>query len=121
MTREEIRSKAKQRRIKEVARNKMLILLIVTFVIVIGSIVYGTIFASAHASSGESDMQYKYYKSIVIEEGDSLWSIASEYCDEHYTDTQTYIDELISMNQLKSNKIYAGQHLVVAYYDNQFK
>ncbi len=121
MTREEIRSRAKQRRIKEVARNKMMILFVVTFLIVLGSVIYGTIFASAHAGSEESDMQYKYYKSIVIEEGDSLWSIASEYCDKHYTDTQAYIDELVSMNQLKSNKIHAGQHLVIAYYDNQFK
>lgn len=121
MTREEIRSRAKQRRVKEVARNKMMILLIITFVIVIGSIVYGTIFASAHAGSEEADMQYKYYKSIVIEDGDTLWSIASEYCDEHYADTQDYIDEIISTNQLKSSQIYAGQHLIVTYYDTQFK
>ena len=116
MTREEFRFRVKQHRVREVARNKMMILLTVTFFIVLGSIIYGTIFASAHVGSEESDMQYKYYKSIIIEDGDSLWSIATAYAD-HHTSTKACMNEIIALNKLTSRTIHTGQHLVVPYYD----
>lgn len=59
---------------------------------------------------------HKYYKSIVIEKGDSLWSIAEEYMSEEYEGIEEYIKELKSMNGLKGDTIHSGQNLVVAYY-----
>ncbi|MBQ8558946.1 MAG: LysM peptidoglycan-binding domain-containing protein [Tyzzerella sp.] len=121
MNRQEIRYKAKQRRAREVARKRMFLLLAAVLLIVIGCIVFGSIFSSAQASAEESGIEYKYYKSIVIEEGDTLWSIAKEYRTDAYSSTQEYIDKLIELNDLSSDTIHAGQHLVVAYYDKEFK
>ncbi|MEE1314598.1 MAG: LysM peptidoglycan-binding domain-containing protein [Faecalimonas sp.] len=121
MTRQERRVRARCRREKEVARKKMILLFSVALCIVIGSIIGGSLFASAKGSSTDYDTRYKYYKSIVIEDGDSLWSIASEYYDMTKESKQDYIQELVSTNKLASDKIHTGQHLIVAYYDNQLK
>ena len=88
--------------------------------IVIGCVVFGSIFSSAQASAEESGIEYKYYKSIVIEDGDTLWSIAKEYCTDYSVDTQDYIDEVKELNNLSSNEIHQGQHLLIAYYDTQY-
>lgn len=58
----------------------------------------------------------KYYTGIQIKEGDSLWSIAEEYVSEEYDSIQEYIEELKRVNQLDSNVIYSGRHLIVSYY-----
>ena len=55
-----------------------------------------------------------YYKSIEIEKGDSLWDIAQEYKADNES-TASYIKALMSLNNLTSDTIHEGQHLVVAY------
>ena len=122
MNRQESRNRAKQKRAKVVARRKMILLLTTVLLITIGSIVFGSIFSSAQSSAEESGIQYKYYNSIEIKKGDSLWSIANEYCeDEYYDNTKDYVIELKEINNLKSEKIHYGQRLIVAYNDSEFK
>ncbi|SHI31291.1 LysM peptidoglycan-binding domain-containing protein [Parasporobacterium paucivorans] len=65
--------------------------------------------------------RYKYFTSIRIEEGDSLWSIASEYVSEEYDGVEEYISELKSMNNLTGDTIHYGQNLIVAYYSDEIK
>ena len=59
----------------------------------------------------------KYYKTITVQQGDSLWSIAKEYKSGDYRTVQDYVDELKSMNNLGSDQITAGNKLVVAYFE----
>ena len=66
--------------------------------------------------SGNAVVLTKYYKTITIEPGDTLWSIAKEYKSGAYKTTQDYVDELISMNHLHSDAITSGQKLIVAYF-----
>lgn len=66
--------------------------------------------------TGEAVALTKYYKTITIEQGDSLWSIADEYKSGDYRTVQDYVNELKSMNNLHSDQISAGQKLVVAYF-----
>lgn len=98
-------------------RRRMILLLMALFVITIGSIVCGTIFSSAKEPATNIP-QYKYYKSITIQQGESLWSIAEDYRTDAYDDTREYIDEVIELNNLHSETIHEGQHLVIAYYDS---
>lgn len=58
----------------------------------------------------------KYFKCISIETDDTLWSIADEYITEEYSSVQDYIDEVMSINNLNSDKIYSGATLVIPYY-----
>lgn len=57
----------------------------------------------------------RYYTSIKIEQGDSLWEIASRYKSGSES-TAEYIDEIITMNQLSSEQITAGKSLMIYYY-----
>lgn len=66
--------------------------------------------------TGEAVKLTKYYKTITIETGDSLWSIADQYRSGEYRTTKDYVEELRLMNGLHSDRIQAGQKLVVAYF-----
>lgn len=67
------------------------------------------------------DNEYKYYTSITIEYGDTLWSIANQYMDkEHYTRT-SYISEIKSINHIKDDYIQEGKLLILPYYSNEYK
>ena len=116
MTVQEREEKVTMIKKRQIAKRRMILLLAALFVITVGSIVCGSIFSSAKDSATDIP-QYKYYKSITIEQGDSLWSIAQEYRSDTYEDVQEYINELVQLNGLTSMTIHEGQHLVVAYYD----
>lgn len=64
---------------------------------------------------------YKYYTSIEIQEGDTLWSIACQYADEEFISITEYIEELRYMNQLSSDRIFEGHYLTISYYSEQYK
>ena len=59
----------------------------------------------------------KYYKTIVIQQNDTLWSIAEQYCGKNSgaEDRWNYIAEIKKINQTGS-KIKAGMNLIVPYY-----
>ncbi len=59
----------------------------------------------------------KYYKSIRIDEGDSLWSLASVYSYEGYQNEDEFIAEVKSVNHLHSDCIHSGEYIVVPYYE----
>ena len=47
----------------------------------------------------------RYYTSVEVSPGDSLWSIAERYLDDHYKDHQKYISEVVSINHLEDDSI----------------
>lgn len=57
-----------------------------------------------------------YYVSIRVEEGDSLWSIASRYAPKSPMDIREYIHTLKQINQLRDDTIHTGHYLMVVYY-----
>ena len=121
MNKQEIRYRSNRRRQRALAKRRMLLLLTTLLLITIGKIVFGSCFSFAKDNESSANQQFKYYKSIMIEAGDSLWSIAEEYKTEHHESTQDYIDDLVVLNDLSSETIHAGQYLMVIYYDTEFK
>lgn len=70
------------------------------------------------AKSDRENTSCKYYKSITVSESDTLWSIAERYMDkEYYESVPEYIREVMQINTLKSDAIYADAHLIIPYYD----
>lgn len=55
------------------------------------------------------------YETIEIEKDDTLWGIASEHMSAGQ-DIRSYIIEIRSLNQLTSDTIYEGQHLIIPVY-----
>lgn len=56
--------------------------------------------------------------SILIQPGDTLWSIANEYYSEEYEDLTSYIDEIKTSNGLSSDKIHSGNYILIPLYNN---
>ena len=58
----------------------------------------------------------RYYKSVEIQEGDSLWSLAKEYREGGSLSAKEYVEELKKMNNLREDTIHTGQYLTVVYF-----
>ncbi|RGY95266.1 LysM peptidoglycan-binding domain-containing protein [Clostridium sp. AM58-1XD] len=93
------------------------LLWLLTVITITSSVFFGhSIF---NAMAGEEQGRFsRYYKSIQIKDGDSLWSIAGEYRENSRMSTDEYVDELRSMNRLKNDTIHTGQYLTVVYFED---
>lgn len=79
------------------------------------SILFGTI----HTQAAPAETTHKYYTSIEVESGDTLWEIAGEYISDEYSSMNEYITEICSINHISKDEIRAGQCLVLPYYSTE--
>ena len=77
-------------------------------------------FISNAKSKQMEDIEFKYYKSIVVEEGETLWSIASENMGADYEDKNSYINEVKQMNGLIDDQITIGSYIIIPYFSYEF-
>lgn len=98
-----------------VVRSQKRILAITIIIIISLGVLLGT-GIHAFASSDRTATSYKYYKSICIEEGDTLWDIADKYIAGTDISHDDYIREICELNQIYKNEIHAGEYIVVSYY-----
>lgn len=111
---------ARRIRICRIRRN-FLISIAAVLLVITGVIIGSSLLASSKANASNEAILYKYYTSIEVQPGDSLWSIADTYRNEDTENHEEYIAELVSMNHLKTKTIHAGDYITVAYYSNEFK
>ncbi|MCF0228101.1 MAG: LysM peptidoglycan-binding domain-containing protein [Parasporobacterium sp.] len=78
--------------------------------------VIAVLVSSGNETMADEDNAVKMYTSVSIEPGDSLWSIAVEYIDCHYSTVDEFIAELKQINNLSSDTINADAYLLVPYY-----
>ena len=106
------------RRKREMKRHMFMFILGVIIVLFL-SFSYQAIVSNADDSL--EDVSYKYYTSIMIESGDTLWTLAEEYGDDiHYKNANSYIQEVMQINHLTSEQINAGEYLIIPYYSTEF-
>lgn len=108
----------RMRRTRQLRRHMIMCLL--TFVLVIS---FSSIFFSfrTKAQSSEEEILYKYYKSVMVEDGDTLWGYAEIYGDSRYYDSNdAYVKEVMNMNFLNDDQITSGQYLILPYYSPEF-
>ena len=120
MTDKELRNyKRRMRRQREI-RRKCFTLLMTICLIVLCAISYHSISTSAHTNDKVTN--FKYYTSVTVAYGETLWDIADTYIDyNEYKDKDDYITEVRSINHLDDeNVIRAGQHIIVPYYSTEF-
>lgn len=119
MSDRELRSCRRALRLRRERRRKILVMSVAVAatlcMVVICAAFCGTI--KANANNG-----YKYYTDIIVEPGDSLWTLAEEYVDyEHYRNINCYIKEVRNINHLSEDSgLTAGQILIVPYYSAEY-
>lgn len=94
---------------------KRLIMIVIMIGLLAGG--FGRSILNAKAAEPKRPEATRYYTSIYIQEGDSLWSIASRFRENSQMTIREYIDELKSMNGLQQETIYKGQYLTVVYFE----
>lgn len=104
---------------REVVRNQKLALISILFVAITLIIVF-CISGSIKAQAASAEPTYKYYTSIEIHSGDTLWSIADDYITDDYEDMNAYITEICSINHISEDEIHSGQYITIPYYSHEF-
>ena len=82
-------------------------------------LVLTTGFVTGFHKAGKSETSpkhEKYFTSIEIQEGDSLWSIAEDNMTEEYASVKDYIKEVKRMNHLSSDQLTKGCYIVIPHY-----
>lgn len=69
--------------------------------------------AARDLASGSQD---KFFTSIEVQEGDTLWSIAGEYMSAEYNNRREFIKEVQQMNHITGSVICTGSLLLIPYY-----
>lgn len=87
---------------------------------VLCTILFGGFYTSAHGNRSEEPVNFKYYKSITVESGDSLWSLAEEYLPDDYDSIDEYVDALMIINNLDHDHIQYGDKIIIAYNDTTY-
>lgn len=61
----------------------------------------------------EANSAQTVYETYVVEEGDTLWSIADDHLCEAYPDCSSYMEELKRANNLSGAAIYTDELLLI--------
>ena len=93
------------------------------FALMIGiMIVFGVCGMSTSAHSIYDQPEYKYFMSYELEYGDSLWTIAESYMDDHYASIEDYMEEICIINSISlDSQLIACTNLIIPYYSQEFK
>lgn len=101
---------------KQKRRLSICVIIAISLIILLGTSM--GIFAS---SLDQGIVTHKYYKSVRIEEGDSLWKLADTYTKNTSIDKEEYINEICVLNNISKDDIKIGQYLVISYYSTENK
>lgn len=105
---------------REVVVRNQKIALVVGFLLLTGMITGGIIFGAVRANAAQAQTSCKYYTSVCLEEGDTLWGLADRYMTEEYSGYSEYIAEVCSINHIfEDDEIHAEQYLTVPYYQTE--
>ena len=88
------------------------------FVTVAVLLVIAVIFLFSNRVVADVPARTPYYRTVTVEKGDTLWSIAEAYAPESDNKALSqYVDELRSINRLRRDApLKVGQSLLVVYY-----
>lgn len=102
-------------------RRRTIVIVIFTLCLIAAlTVTFGSFLSKAKEK--EADLvYYKYYTSVEIQPGDTLWDLADEYL-EHYESKASYIKEVCRLNSLPGgDKIVSGESLILPYYSTEYK
>ena len=101
---------------EEVVRHQKRVIGITLILIISIGIILGTSIIAFADSKNKIPEQEKYYTSIQVQPGDTLWNIAKEYTLGTDITIEEYINEICEINQINQDQICSGDYIVVSYY-----
>ena len=103
-----------------VRKQKTLIVAVIILLVSLG-VLFGTSMNALASSKTDISSLNKYYTSIQIESGDTLWNISDKYiCNLNITKAE-YMGEICKLNNISEDEIQTGDYIVIPYYSNENK
>ena len=107
-------ARAKAKRRKNAIRKMTFAGMTALFVMIFGLSVFSM---TAKADTNEYANMNKYYESHLIQQGETLWSIAEANMDDaHYDSVKDYIDEVKEVNGFTGDKLQSGNYILIPYF-----
>lgn len=82
------------------------------------AMIFTLVLATKRVVAKREGNRVKNVISVQVQKGDTLWSIASRHMSDEYDDLNDYIAEIMISNGLSSDKIHAGNYIIVPYYSD---
>lgn len=114
------RSRARARSVRSGRYAIFSLIFPVTLLIVMLTVLAFLVSGSVKTEAASAHTSYKYYTSIRVESGDTLWNIAQENMSCEYSDIQEYIDEVCTINHITENDIHSGEYITIPYYSEEY-
>ncbi len=107
-------ARAKAKRRQAVIRKLTFAGMTAIFVMIFGLSVFSM---TAKADTNEYANMNKYYESHLIQQGETLWSIAEANMDDaHYDSVKEYIEEVKEVNGFTGDKLQSGNYILIPYF-----
>lgn len=101
--------------------NQILRFSVIFSIICIITITCGTSFVAAKSSAvsdtANTQITQKYYTSVFVKPGETLWKLAEQYMSDEYQNIDSYIAEVKTLNNLEDDQINAGSYICLPYYE----
>ncbi len=119
----EIRIRNNRIKRQRIVRRQIIVLSILATLFLFVTIFMASSFMADAQSDDSFVPEFKYYKTITVHSGDTIWEIANDnYNANHYDDIYKYIDEIKNINAIDdSDSLSAGEALILPYYSSEFK
>ena len=89
-------------------------------IMLIGSILICSLLFPKQVNAGESgEVYYKYYQTITVERGDTLWKYAGIYKSSEMS-LADYVKEAEFINQIDNGQLVAGKTVTLPYYSTEY-
>jgi hypothetical protein len=122
IAREEVRRINRRKAIQQQKQRRKMVLLFAVTLFLMFTIGFGFGSLLSRAQESKQPESYKYYTNLEIQKGDTLWTIADTYMDAmHYSSHNDYMNEVMTINHLTSDRLIAGQKIIVPYYSGELK
>ena len=119
MDERELRRFVRVLRLRRERRKKCMMYTVAVFAAICMILICAVSYSSINSSASDG---FKYYTSVTVQAGESLWDIAADHMDGHYDSRDSYIAEVRSINHLDEvGTIIAGQTLIIPYYSSEYK
>ena len=93
---------------------RVFIIVSIAALVIIGSFMVSSRVTAAGAAKEPAE---KFYTSVRINSGDTLWSVAEQYCDTDRVTIRDYIDDLKEMNGIVNDRaLRVGEYIAVYYF-----
>lgn len=97
------------------------VIVLVCVLVIFAVILIGNSIITFAGSRAEQPV-HKYYTSVQLQKGDSLWSLADQYAVSDRTSRAQFIDEVCELNGIsEDNTLHSGEYLVVSYYSLEIR